>query len=113
MIPTVTVSADKNPFYSTNPSNATQDQVFLLSITEANKYFISGSARQCKPTNYAVANGAWERDGGNCWWWLRSPGGSQNYAACVSDGGVVLEFGYFVYYDDRAVRPALWIDLNS
>ncbi len=28
MIPTVTVPADKNPDYSTNPGNATQDQVF-------------------------------------------------------------------------------------
>lgn len=45
MIPTVTVSADKNPDYSTNPGNATQDQVFLLSITEVNKYFSSDSAR--------------------------------------------------------------------
>lgn len=49
MIPTVTVSADKNPDYSTNPGNATQDQVFLLSITEVNKHFSSDGARQCKP----------------------------------------------------------------
>ncbi len=81
MIPTVTVSADKNPDYSTNPGNATQDQVFLLSITEVNKYFSSDSARQCKPTDYAVANGAW--DSGNCWWWLRSPGYFQTNAARV------------------------------
>ena len=57
MIPTVTVSADKNPGYSTNPGKATQDQVFLLSVPDANKYFSSDSARQCKPTDYAVANG--------------------------------------------------------
>ena len=111
MIPTVTVSADKNPDYSTNPGNATQDQVFLLSITEVNKYFSSDSARQCKPTDYAVANGAWDR--GNCWWWLRSPGLYQNYAADVYYDGVVVEHGFYVDHDDRAVRPALWIDLNS
>ncbi|MCQ2603381.1 MAG: DUF6273 domain-containing protein, partial [Clostridia bacterium] len=34
-----TVSADKNPSYSTNPGNATSDNVFLLSIAEVNKYF--------------------------------------------------------------------------
>ena len=112
MIPTVTVSADKNPDYSTNPGNATQDQVFLLSITEVNKYFSSDSARQCKPTDYAVANGAWESDSGNCWWWLWSPGLTQDYAASVySDGDVA--FGNRVDCDDSAVRPALWIDLNS
>lgn len=113
MIPTVTVSADKNPDYNTNPGNAMQDQVFLLSITEANKYFSSDSARQCKPTDYAVANGAWESDSGNCWWWLRSPGLDQIYAAGVYDDGDVCECGYGVGDVGYAVRPALWIDLNS
>ena len=113
MIPTVTVSADKNPAYSTNPGNATQDQVFLLSITEVNKYFSSDSARQCKPTDYAVANGAWESDSGNCLWWLRSPGGYQGSAAYVYNDGDVRESGRNVDLDDSAVRPALWIDLNS
>lgn len=111
MIPTVTVSADKNPDYSTNPGNATQDQVFLLSITEVNKYFSSDSARQCKPTDYAVANGVW--GSGNCWWWLRSPGGPQVNAAYVYNDGDVRESGRNVDLDDSAVRPALWIDLNS
>ena len=113
MIPTVTVSADKNPEYSTNPGNATQDQVFLLSIPEANKYFSSDNARQCKPTDYAVANGAWESDSGNCWWWLRSPGRGQDIAADVYRDGVVYEIGLYVDNDISAVRPALWIDLNS
>lgn len=111
MIPTVTVSADKNPNNSTNPGNATQDQVFLLSITEANKYFGSDSARQCKPTDYAVANGTWESGSGNCWWWLRSPGVIQGYAAYVNDDGDVDELGNNVI-GDIAVRPALWISLE-
>ena len=113
MIHTVTVSADKNPNYNTNPGNATQDQVFLLSITEANKYFSSDSSRQCKSTDYAVANGAWERADGNCWWWLRSPGGDQSCAASVGDFGNVFGLGDNINYAYNAVRPALWIDLNS
>ena len=114
MIPTVTVSADKNPEYSTNPGNATPDQVFLLSITEANKYFSSGSARQCKPTEYTVAGGAYNNSSiGNCCWWLRSPGSNQYSAARVNIDGGVNEVGYNVSNDLNAVRPALWIDLNS
>lgn len=113
MIPTVTVSADKNPEYSTNPGNATQDQVFLLSITEANTYFSSDSARQCKPTKYAVANGALESHIGNCCWWLRSPGYDQDFAANVYYVGDVLDYGIYVDRVYCAVRPALWIDLNS
>ena len=112
MIPTVTVSADKNPDYSTNPGNATQDQVFLLSITEVNKYFSSDSARQCEPTDYAVANGVWKSGSGSCWWWLRSPGGNQCTAAIVNYDGDVGEDGLSVVDDSDAVRPALWIDLN-
>ena len=114
MIPTVTVSADKNPEYSTNPGNSTQDQVFLLSITEANKYFSVDSARQCKPTEYAVANGAHvDSDNSNSWWLLRSPGIYQYLAAFVHTNGVVFEVGIHVDIDSLAVRPALWIDLNS
>ena len=114
MIPTVTVSADANPEYSTDPGKATQDQVFLLSITEANKYFRSDSARQCEPTAYAVANGAYvNSSNGTCWWWLRSPGERRTLAALVNLGGGVREDGNSVISDDRAVRPALWIDLNA
>ena len=112
MIPTVTVSADKNPDHRTNPGNATQDQVFLLSITEADKYFSSDSARQCEPTDYAVANGVGvNSSSGNCSWWLRSPGYDQNRAADVYSDGDVSEYGGNVHVNS-AVRPALWIDLN-
>ena len=116
MIPTVTVSADKNPEESTNPGNATQDQVFLLSITEAYKYFSSDSARQCKPTS-AVAGGAYGAgvydSNGNCRrWWLRSPGYFQRNAACVYSDGGVGEYGSSVFDYFTAVRPALWIDLG-
>ena len=113
IIPTVTVSADKNPEYCTNPGKATKDEVFLLSITEANKYFSSNSARKCTPTNYAVANGVYKSVSGFCWWWLRSPGNIQSNAVSVGNGGGVYEYGYDVDDGNNAVRPALWIDLNS
>ena len=114
MIPAITVSADGNPSYSTNPGIATQDQVFLLSITEANKYFSSDSARQYKPSDYAVANGVYvHNSNGNCGWWLRSPGSNQNFAAGVNVGGVVLVSGRSVDYHNVGVRPALWIDLSK
>ena len=114
VIPTVTVSADKNPDYSTNPGNTTQDQVFLLSITEANKYLSSYSARHCTPTEYAVAGGAYVySSNGNCGWWVRSPGYNQNYAANVYNFGSSLGYDNYVVNDNYAVRPALWIDLNS
>ena len=121
MIPSVTVSADKNPSYSTSPGNSTTDQVFLLSITEVNKYFSSNSARQCQGTAYCYAQGAFEADAqgvfgadkGNCWWWLRSPGYDSYGAASVRRKGSVNDDGYGVDDISIAVRPALWIDLGS
>ena len=114
MILTVMVSADPNPDYSTNPGNATQEKVFLLSIHEANQYFDSDDARACEATEYAKAQGIYiGHSNGNCRWWLRSPGIRQNNAASVTYDGDVYEPGYSVLGDYYAVRPALWIDLNA
>ena len=119
-IQNTTVSADKNPEYNTNPGNATTDKVFLLSINEVEKYFNSDEARKCAPTAYAKAQGAYTSDSyktasgaATCWWWLRSPGSSQGSAATVNHGGSVICNGYSVIYDTDAVRPALWINLDS
>lgn len=119
-IQNTTVSADKNPEYNTNPGNATTDKVFLLSINEVEKYFNSDEARKCAPTAYAKAQGAYTSDSyktasgaATCWWWLRSPGTYQSIAASVYDDGSVTYSGYNVNYVSDAVRPALWINLDS
>lgn len=123
MIRNTTVTADKNPFYNTNPGNNTIDKVFLLSITEANMYLSSKSAKECQPTEFAKTQGASaNKYSGNCIWWLRSPGDRSDSAAYVCYDSVV-EYGYSVYENYvvygksgicvDAVRPALWIDLGS
>lgn len=119
-IQNTTVSADKNPEYNTNPGNATTDKVFLLSINEVEKYFNSDEARKCAPTAYAKAQGAYTSDiyktasgAATCWWWLRSPGDNQSTAANVYNDGSVDYTGNYVLYVNDAVRPALWINLDS
>lgn len=119
MIPTVTVSADKNSVYSTDPGNATKDKVFLLSIVEAEKYCTSDEARRCVPTEYAISNGAYtsdryaEGDKATCWWWLRSPGFDQYDAAFVYYDGSVNMSGHNANYDNTSVRPAMWITIDG
>ena len=119
MIPTVTVSADMNPKYNTNPGNATKDRVFLLSIVETEKYFTSDEARKCVPTEYAISNGASTSDsytkGGKatCLWWLRSPGFDQFIAAYVNYFGPVLRYGRSVGNVSNSVRPAMWITIDG
>lgn len=108
------VTADKNPNYSSNPGNDTTDKVFLLSINEVNQYFTSDSARQCTPTAYAKANGCYvngRRE--TCWWWLRLPGIDGRNAAGVAPGGTIDAYGLSVNKVSDAVRPALWINLDS
>ena len=112
------VSADKNPNYSTNPGNATIDNVFLLSITEVKQYFPNDTASRCAFTAYAKAQGVYTNssytvDGKTtCWWWLRSPGNYPICAAGVDYDGSVDYGGKCVNYV-YSVRPALWIDLAS
>ena len=108
-----TVTADKNPGYSIPiPGNDTQDEIFLLSINEVEKYFPSYNGRQCVATEYAINKGA-DIINALCWWWLHSPGSLQDRAAFVNDSGVVEEGGLYVNNDWAAVRPALWINLES
>ena len=119
MIPTVKVSADKNPDNRTNPGNSTNDQIFLLSVPEVKRYFSSDEARKCVPTAYAIAQGAYTSAnnsvGGKatCLWWLRSPGYDSDIAANVNYAGSVYLPGYYISCVTYAVRPAMWIDLTQ
>ena len=113
MIPTVTVSADRNPSTFAHPGNATQDQVFLLSITEANTYFTSDSARQCQLTDYANKKGVLGSTLNNCCdWWLRTRGSLFDLAVYVDQKGDVNWCGMPVDWATYGVRPAMWIDLE-
>lgn len=95
----------------------------MLSYAEANKYFgvtynSSNTKSRVAPTAYAIAQGAGKKssyktaDGIDAgWWWLRSPGGIQNYAERVDTDGSL--FDYSVNYGSGSVRPALWVNLES
>ena len=99
--------------WNTDGGNDTEDKIFLLSYWETfEEYFEDNKSRICKPTAYAMAHGALvNRDSGNCWWWLRSPGNYQYSAMCVLSIGSRLNFD--AYDKSGCVRPTLWLNLNS
>ena len=110
--------------WSTNGGNNTQDRIFLLSYAEANKYFNvtyedrNNTKSRVAPTGYAIKHGAPSSSSNKTvdgqaagWWWLRSPGYSQGYAAHVSYSGSL--FSRDVSRDSGCVRPALWISMKS
>ena len=107
------VTADGNPEYPTNAGNDTEDQVFLLSIAEAEQYFAEESERECQATAYAEAGGIYTGNNGNSWWWLRTPGYDGRYAAGVRPDGTIGSHGHDINLDFYCVRPALWIYLDS
>ena len=109
------VSADKNPWRSTNLGSATKDKVFLLSSAEANKYFKSDDARKCAPTDYALQQGAHTSDSDKvegretCEWWLRSPGYYSIDATDVDHNGSIYSCNAEISY--VAVRPCVRVRL--
>ena len=112
-IPTVEINAGLNPDSTVDPGNNTKDKVFLLSILEAEEYFDNDISRQCKPTEYAKAQGCYvDAISGNCCWWLRSPGSYSDHATVVDSAGSARSFSEYVSKEDNTVRPVIWIDLN-
>ena len=111
---------DDNPTHGTEGGNNTTDQIFLLSIAEAqnSSYFADNSSRIATNTAYVAGggkigssymNGVGEAD----YWWLRSPGDLDHRAAGVSVDGGVGSYGFYVSFDSIAVRPAFNLDLTS
>ena len=103
-----------NMAYETPGGEDTDDKIFLLSIDEANRYFVADNIREATTLK-----------GESIWWWLRSPGRLSYYAAGVHYGGEIDEDGNYVeeYSDFRdkedniiyyygGVRPAMWVNLE-
>lgn len=112
MIMDTTVRADKNPNYKTDPGKTTTDKVFILSSNEVEEY--SNYLNQVIPTEYAVANGCIDTiDFQICFWWLRTPGTSKDYATGVFGDKTVRYYGYRVNNIRGGIRPALWLDLEN
>ena len=108
------VSADKNPKFDVDSGNATTDKVFLLSVAEVEKYFISDKAR-IADLHSAVSNEYYSDR-----WWLRTSGtscdtyGKTYYrygAVCIGNTGVV-SYGGDPADNINGVRPAMWISIK-
>lgn len=82
--------------YGISGGNSTTDNIFLLSIEEANKYDIT-------IPEYVLLDTVW---------WLRSPGDEKTGAAGVYGCGIINTEGYYVN-EYGGVRPALWLSLDS
>lgn len=123
---------------SVHVADETTDQVFLLSVAEAKKYFANNAARLAHPTDYATSQGVYvgtasnaDQPEGAAIWWLRSNGYYAGYAAVVADDGYVHGDGYRMAgelhdgFEDHGtelssdlggnvgVRPAIWVETSA
>lgn len=146
-IATVTVSDSKSVAdQSSSPADSSihvakqsDDNVFLLSVSEARSYFANSDARVAFPTDYALAQGAYtgvttnangevdEALSGSAAWWLRTGGYYGGYTSVVTDDGYIHGDGYrsdgelHDGFDNHGtetselggnigVRPCIWVD---
>lgn len=96
-----------------NIGPATDDKAFLLSVDEAQRYFKENSDRRCRPSPYALKQGAFE-SGGYGWWWLRSISSNSLWCAAGVLSKGCIDDDYFADADvnDILVRPALLLSLE-
>lgn len=87
-------------------------RIYLMSQNEAKNYFTSEYARMCKPTEYAIAQGASVDENGNCWWWLNT----SSYNAIrtsVNPKGEIDTTTKYSTNSDVCVRPIVLMDLEK
>ncbi len=111
---TAQVTADRNPEYNTDAGNETEDKVFLLSATEADRYLTEEMAK-CQATAYTLAEGGSSGKNGYSWWFLRTPGSEQKMVMIIKTDGTMNTGG--AVPDGKGAngvnRPALWLDLSN
>lgn len=84
-----TTSENKdNKVYGTFAGSDTEDRIFLLSSYETEELLQSKMSSD--------------------WWWLRTPGEQESYAARVSIAGDIQQRGVMVT-ENGGVRPAMWV----
>ena len=107
-----TVTADKSPYQgkTIDQGNDTKDKVFILSSTEAKKYYASSREDKyyCAGTKYCFSQGAYRGSDGGCSRWLRTMSNS-HYSPC--------QIGWnSIYSSDvcskECVQPVLWVAIR-
>lgn len=98
--------------------NDTKDYLFLLSISEVEKYNLTDEGEMIKATEYARSMGVRETFD-EASWLLRSPGFTQYYAAYVLPAGLTVYgsnidlVGCGVSDRGYGIRPAMWVSFEN
>ncbi len=97
---------EDNDEYGTPGGKDTYDNLFLLSLSELEKYFKTDTRHA-----YALNRISSFKNGEAGMWFLRTPGDKADCAVFVESYGDVAVRGNYVY-DERGIRPAFWMELK-
>lgn len=125
-----------NPWYGTDGGEATQDNIFLLSIEDAVCHYFGDSSALLYHPGKNQKYWFQRKDKNNIhrqalyddyvwWWWLRSPGRAGNRAVYIwGDGNIGIQGNATFHYgsdtvhpltndNSGGIRPALWMKLTE
>lgn len=112
---------NKNVNYKTDGGINTVDKVFLLSESQAKKYFVKSDREGLNPTRaangtaYAKNKGLYVTLEDNAWYngnssyWLRTPGVDKKRTEVIDANGSIFIYGENVTDIETGIRPAIWI----
>jgi GNAT superfamily N-acetyltransferase len=116
------VQSSSNAWYDTDGGSTTFDKIFILSISEAEKYLGEKKTGCSKgesnkfyiDDSFNQNRGATYKDGSPSRWYLRTPGKTSDFVATVTIDGKISVTGDFVNRKATklfkvGVRPAMWV----
>ena len=109
-----TVINPENSTYGTSGGDSTEDRVFLLSLADARRFYETDRQRVLDATAYAKANDVFISEyNGRTFWWLRTPGQTRLYATGIKSFGTPDYNGVNVQFPQGAIRPAIYLAMDS
>lgn len=119
IIETTNVINNRSAEYGPEGGSNTIDKVFCLSVDEVKKYFnqpkMDRNNKRAEAKETIYANGVENtflymgKHSENNYFWLRTPGRYNDYAATVRDIGSIHEHGFIASSWAMGVRPAIWV----
>ena len=119
------VKNEPNQLHGTSSGADTVDKVYLPSLGEVMEHYGITTVEEtwysqlyAQATPYTISKGVWLELAGssNCWWWLRSAGGSEGNACEVGSGGYLSFNGTDADGEPlgggRAIRPMIQVNVG-
>lgn len=111
------ISSENNSYFGTLGGETTSDKIFLLSESEAKRYFKTDADRISNGTEYAVHRNGDSALRNNAtqssYWWLRTPGMFNYSTMYVHYTGFMSEDGMAAANIIGGIRPAMWVDSDT